>query len=94
MSYENYLGRQIKVTVEGDLDFTKAKDVAKQKVKELYPDAMLLSWCIGKTDEHYPTLKCSTSDKPAWLLYAEARGADVTISINEGEYIFVFLSLH
>ena len=94
MSHENYLGRQIKMTIEGHLDFIKAKDAAKQKVKELYPDAILLSWFIGKTSKHYPTLKCSTSDKPAWLLYAEARGADVTISINEGEYIFIFLSLH
>ena len=52
MAYEKYLGEQIKVTVEGDLDLTKAKGVAKQKVKDLYPDAMLLSWCIGKTGEN------------------------------------------
>ena len=94
MAYEKYLGEQIKVTVEGDLDLTKAKGVAKQKVKDIYPDAMLLSWCIGKTGEHYPILKCGASDKPAWLLYAEARGADVTIDINDGEYIFIFLTLN
>lgn len=93
MSSEIYIGKQIKVNIDSDLDFLKAKDIAKQKVKEYCADAMLLSWCNGKTGEHYPTIKCGSSDKPAWVLNAEARGGDTTIDINDGEYIFIFLSL-
>jgi len=93
MSSENYLGKQIKINIGDDLDFLKAKNIAKQKIKEYCTDAMLLSWFNGKTGEYYPTIKCGSSDKPAWILNAEARGGDITININEGEYIFIFLSL-
>ena len=90
-----FLGQHIKIDIDNDnLDLVTAKNVAKQKMKELSPDSILLSWYMGKTGEHYPTLKCGTSDKPAWILYAEARGGDITIDINCGEYIFIFLSLH
>lgn len=93
MSSESYLGQHINVTIEESLDFSTAKDVAQKKVKEISSDAMLLSWYRGETGEHYPTLKCGHSEKPAWFLYAEARGGDITIDINKGEFIFVFLSL-
>ncbi len=94
MTSQHSLGQHIKITIDNDrLDLAIAEDVAKKKIKELSPDSMLLSWYIGKTGEHYPTLKCGNSDKPAWILYAEARGGDITIDINDGEYIFIFLSL-
>ena len=93
MSSENYLGQQIKISIDDNLDFVAAKDYAKQKIKEYCTDSMLLSWFIGKTGEHYPTMKCGSSDKPVWILNAEAKGGDITIDINDGEYIFIFLSL-
>ncbi len=94
ISSENYLGQHIKLDIDNDnLDLVTAKDIAKQKIKELFPDSMLLSWCNGKTGEHYPTIKCGSSDKPAWIIWAESRGGDITIDINDGEYIFIFLSL-
>ncbi|MBW1892623.1 MAG: AF1514 family protein [Deltaproteobacteria bacterium] len=93
MTLEKYLGKQIKISTDDDLDFVTAKDLAKQKIKEYCADSMLLSWCNGRTGEHYPTIKCGSSDKPAWILNAEARGGDITIDVNDGEYIFIFLSL-
>jgi hypothetical protein len=53
-----FVGNHIKITVEqGDLDFLKAKEMAKVKAKELAPDPMLLSWFNGKTGEYYPRLE-------------------------------------
>lgn len=95
MTSQNSLGQHIKIDIDNDsLDFSAAKDFAKQKMKALSPDSMLLSWFKGQTGEHYPTIKCGNSDKPAWIEWAESRGGDTTIDINDGEYIFIFLSIH
>ncbi|MFZ0134506.1 MAG: AF1514 family protein [Desulfobacterales bacterium] len=90
----DYLGRLVKITTDSaDLDFLEAKDIAKRTAREHSGDPMLLSWYQSKTGEGYPNLECGKSDKPAWIVYAESRGGDLTIDINAGEYVFVFLSL-
>jgi hypothetical protein len=90
----SFKGNHIRLLVgNGDLDFVSAKDIAKQKAKELNPDPMLLSWFCGKTGEFYPKTECGRTDKPAWFVFAESRGADIAININDGEYIFLFLSI-
>jgi hypothetical protein len=76
-----------------DLDFVKAKDIAKEKAKEIAPDPMLLSWYCGKTGTYFPKLECGTWEKPGWIIFAESRGADIAVNINDGEYIFLYLSL-
>jgi hypothetical protein len=87
-------GKHIKIEVDNpDLNFTEAKDLAKQKAKEFCADPMLLSWYQGKTGESYPNLECGPGDKPAWIVYAESRGGDLTIDINEGQYVFIYLSI-
>ena len=91
---ESLPGRHIKIRLEaGDSDFITAKDIAKQKAKEFCGDPMLLSWYQGKTGESYPNIECGRGDKPAWIVFAEARGGDISIDINDGEYIFIYLSL-
>ena len=90
---EDYPGRLIELrSAKPDLDFAEAKDFAKQKAKEICADPMLLSWYQGKTGESYPNLECGPGDKPAWITYAESRGGDLTIDINEGQYVFIYLS--
>jgi hypothetical protein len=54
---------------------------------------MLLSWFQGKTGESYPNMECGPGDKPAWITYAESRGGDLVIDINQGQYIFIYLSI-
>ena len=89
-----FQGNHIVIQVDDeDLDFLKAKDIAKEKARELADDPMLLSWYIGKTKEYYPKLECGTWDRPVWIIFAESRGADIAININDGEYIFLYLSL-
>ena len=76
-----------------ELDFERAKDIAKAKSRELRGETMLLSWHNAQTGEYYPTFDCGGSEKPAWILYAESRGANLTIRINDGLYTFMFLQL-
>ena len=86
-------GKHIKIKIDNlDLYFAEAKDIAKQKAKETCADPMLLSWYQGKTGESYPNLECGPGDKPAWITYAESRGGDLTIDINDGQYVFIYLS--
>jgi hypothetical protein len=78
---------------EAGLDFDKAKDLAKRKAREICAESMLLSWNNAETGECYPTFECGRSGRPAWVVYADARGADLTIDINDGQYTFMFLKL-
>jgi hypothetical protein len=36
-------------------------------------------------------LECGKGDKPAWIVYAESRGGNLTIDINAGQYLFIYL---
>lgn len=91
---KSFAGNHIRVTPEEkNLDFESARGLAKQKAKELTADPMLLSWYSGRTGEFYPKTECGRMDKPAWIVFAESRGADIAININDGEYIFLYLSV-
>ena len=91
---KDFPGQNINVVINGPkLDFSKAKDFARLKAKEKCADPMLLSWYQGDTGKYYPDFDCGGSDKPPWLVYAESRGGDLTININEGQYVFIYLSL-
>ncbi len=84
----------IKIYVaDPDLNFSKAKDLSKDKARKRCKDPMLLSWCNGKTGEFYPRFDCGREDKPAWVVFAEARGGNLTVDINVGEYVFIYLML-
>ncbi len=88
-----FMGNRIQVHTSDPLDFSDAKDIAKEKAKELSSDPMLLSWYNGKTGEGYPKFECGSGHKPAWFVFSEARGGDILVDINDGEYIFIYLGL-
>jgi len=89
-----FKGNHLRIAFEEiDLDYESAHDLANQKAKELTADPMLLSWYCGKTGDYYPKTECGPIDKPPWIIFAESRGADIAININDGEYIFLYLSI-
>ena len=91
---DGYPGRHIKIQADNPaLDFESAKDIAKLKAKEVCDDPMLLSWYNRETGESYPNLECGPGDKPAWVTYAESRGGDLTVDVNQGQYVFIYLSI-
>ena len=54
---KGYPGKHIALDIDDqDLDFSTAKNIAKQKATEMGGDPMLLSWYNGKTGESYPNL--------------------------------------
>ena len=89
-----YLGDHVRLQIDDpELNLEKAKDLAKQKARELCSDPMLLSWHNGKTGEFYPNVECGPGHKPPWIVYAEARGGNLTIDVNDGAYLFFYLKL-
>lgn len=78
---------------EAGLDLETAKQLAKRKAREICAESMLLAWNNAETGEYYPTTECGRGDGPPWVVYAEARGADLIIDVNDGQYTFMFLKL-
>ena len=90
----DFIMENIKLQVDDSaLDFSKARDLAKEKARASCNDPMLLSWRNGKTGEFYPRFECGSGGRPPWIVFAEARGGNLTIDINDGEYIFIYLKL-
>jgi hypothetical protein len=75
------------------LEFIQAKTLATEKARALSKNAMLLSWCDRKAGRYHPTFECGTDTRPPWMVYAEARGGNLTIDINDGEFVFIYLML-
>ncbi len=93
-NWVGFPGNHVKLTTDDEIsDFAKAHALATQKAREFCDDPMMLAWHQGKTGKSYPDAECGHKDKPAWILYAESRGGDLVIDINEGAYIFIFLTL-
>jgi hypothetical protein len=76
---------------EDGLDFNKAKNLADEKARSIRPDAMLLSWYDRKSGKYSPNVECCGEEKPSWLIYAESRGGDLSVSVNNEEFVFVYL---
>jgi hypothetical protein len=72
------------------LDFGQAREIAGQKARELSADPMLLAWYEAKSGKFSPPVECCSETKPGWIVYAESRGATITIDINDEEYIFIY----
>lgn len=73
------------------LDFEKAKEVADEKARDISEDAMLIAWFDRKAGKFSPPVECGGKEKPAWLVYAETRGANIVIDVNREAYVFVYL---
>ena len=88
------LGNLINLSVNTeDNGFEEVKNEAKEAAKAVCRDAMLLSWKNNATGEYHPKTECGAMKKPAWIVFAESRGADLSVHVNGGEYVFLFLKV-
>ncbi len=62
----------------------EADKLGKKKIEDL------LAWFEQKTGKHSPTVVCGCGDKPSWFVYAQSRGARLSIIIDRGEYLFLY----
>ncbi len=77
---------------EGPLTFERARTAADRKARALCPDPMLLAWYDRGTGRFSPPVECCSEKKPGWVVYAESRGGDLTIDINDESFVFIYRS--
>lgn len=88
---KDMLSNPVEIRTEGaPLSFYDAKAIADERAKELAADPMLLSWFDRKSGMFFPKDVCCGTDKPTWLIYAEARGGNISVDFNDEEYVFVY----
>jgi hypothetical protein len=83
---------EIRINKEG-LNFESARLIADQKAMEMASDPMLLGWYDSDTGRYSPNVECCSAEKPGWIVYAETRGGDMTIDINDEQYVFIYRDL-
>jgi hypothetical protein len=72
------------------LDFARARALADRRAREEGPEPMLLAWYDRANGTVSPQVPCCGEAKPGWLTYAESRGGDLVIDINDEAYVFVY----
>ncbi len=72
------------------LDFSRARALAEGRAREVAAEPMLLAWYNRSTGQFSPQVTCCGDDRPTWLIYAESRGGDLIIDINDEAYVFVY----
>lgn len=80
----------IDLRVQGPLDFSQAQSLARRRALAVGGEPMLLAWFDRARGVFSPNITCCREDKPSWLTYAESRGGDIVISLNDCDYVFVF----
>ncbi|GAB6904501.1 conserved hypothetical protein [Desulfosarcina cetonica] len=74
-----------------DLDIVAASAMAKTTARKMDSNAMMLAYHSNKTGTFWPNYECGGSGQPPWLVFAEARGYNLKIDINDGEYEFFYI---
>lgn len=88
---KHMLPHAVSIRVDEPLtDLTAARRIADQKAAELASEPMLLAWYEAKSGRFSPAVECCSETKPGWLVYAESRGGNIAIDINDQEYVFVY----
>ena len=86
------LGRLVTLRVEtADLDSEMAGKLAGEKARRIDPRAMLLSWHSALNGEFFPKIECGHQNRPPWIVWAASRGANLTVSVNDGAFCFYYL---
>ncbi|SMC21025.1 hypothetical protein SAMN02746041_01096 [Desulfacinum hydrothermale DSM 13146] len=88
---ENMLAHRVSLThAGGDLTFDLARQLADREASRRGRDPMLLAWYDRHSGRFSPNVECCDETKPAWLVYAESRGADLAVTVNGLDYVFVY----
>jgi hypothetical protein len=81
---------EVRTEAGSQLDFSEAKALADDRVRKVTSDPMLLAWFDKKEAKFSPNVTCCGDDKPTWLIYAESCGGDISVDVNDEEYVFVY----
>ena len=87
------LPNPVEISVAGPLNREAAFSLALSQARQMHPEVMLLAWFERASGEYSPQVTCCREDKPAWLVYALSRGADLFLSLNGGEFVLAYKKL-
>lgn len=89
---KDHLTNPVLINTNGQgLGYNKAKRLADEEASRFSSDAMLLAWFERETGRFSPNVECCGEDKPSWVIYAESRGGNLTIDIDDESYVFIYL---
>ncbi|ROQ93280.1 AF1514 family protein [Desulfosoma caldarium] len=74
------------------LTFDEARRMADHEAQKRLKNPMLLAWYDGRRGFFSPNVECCEPSRPAWLVYAQSRGAQCTITVNGLDYVFLYRS--
>lgn len=85
------LGAAVKLkTATGNISYFVAREMADVAARRISDDPMLLAWYDKGSGDFSPRVECCSEKKPGWLVYAESRGGNVVIEINDLDYVFIY----
>ncbi len=67
-----------------------AMETATRFVHKYGNEPRLLSWYDRKGQNHSLMDECCVDGQPSWIASAEARGANLTVDVNNEDYVFIF----
>ena len=67
--------------------------MAKAVSSTLQDEPMLVAWFDRERDRFFPNITCCDlgDGRASWEIYADSRGAQLRVNINDGSYVFLFL---
>ncbi len=79
-----------KLRTAGPLSFARARALADQAASRTLPAPLLLAWFNRQTGEFSPHIPCCQEELPSWLVYARSRAAELSVTINDELFVFVY----
>lgn len=84
------LGTAVRSVLAEAPSFAEARKIADSEAAKLSPDPFLLAWYDRKSGEFSPRVECCDDRRPGWLVYAQTRGGDIVVDVNDLEYVFLY----
>jgi hypothetical protein len=74
-----------------EIDFERAKVVAKIIAERENEFATLMSWCDREKGVHSPhCLQCEIKGEPGWEVYGRNHDGRLRISFDDDRFVFIF----
>ncbi len=71
-------------------DFSAARDRASRIAEKNNPETLLVAWYDKRDNRHSPSITCEGGDRPGWEEYGANHGGKQKITVNGGDYIFIY----
>jgi len=75
------------------MDYDEVQKAAKDAALEVGGDVALVSYYDRARNKMVPEAVSSKEGNDGYRIYAESRGADIRVTVNDDEYDFFFLSI-